>query len=277
MMKTALSLLVVVFAACTSADEPTVDRTPTVASEPAHAPTISNDWRARGAADVAAMKQTSPTLLAELQALAPSKTRAGHLRFTSTLPSDPRATSVLLDRLTRGASDDERAALVEALPRTTGTYADALVDLYDTERVPTVRAVYVFAAKRAPSELALHVIRRGLADRDPVVQAEAARTAASHAVGAQVETELRAALGANSAVVRAAAARALGVLGIEAARDDLVHRLSHDAAEVRLQALRALDRVAPGAVGGGMLGQLARDTDPRVSALASKLDNTATR
>ena len=167
MWKASVSLILLLSAACGGTEDAPVDRAssaPLVAPAPAQAPTIDGDWRARVQADVAALQAQDPSLYAELMALAPAKTRAGHLRFTSTPSADPRATSVLIDRLLRGASEDERAALIEALPRTRGMYADALVELFSSEPVASVRAVYVHAAKRAPADHALRVLQRGLAD-----------------------------------------------------------------------------------------------------------------
>ncbi|MBS1123813.1 MAG: hypothetical protein H6Q90_6041, partial [Deltaproteobacteria bacterium] len=54
-------------------------------------------------------------------------------------------------------------------------------------------------------------------------------------------------------------------------------RLGDGAPEVRLEALRALDRIAPGSVDAAKLSTLARDTDERISRLAVKLADTAVR
>lgn len=280
MIKHAASLVVFLFAAaCGTPDAAPVDRTagtPAVAS-PAATPTIHGDWRARVQAEVAALKADAPALYAELTALAPSRTRAGLPRFTQTLSSDPRATSVLLDRLVRGGAVAERLALAEALGRTTGTYADALVDLLDAEATPEVRGVLVFVARRAPADHALRVLQRGFADASPEVVAEAARVAAGHAAGVHLAGELRTALTSTAAPVRAEAARTLGLLGVAAARTDLLARLADGDADVRLASLRALDQLAPGSVTLATLGTLARDADPRVARLAARLADTAVR
>jgi len=123
--------------------------------------------------------------------------------FTSDALHDPRAASVFLDRLSRGGESDEvRAALVEALPRTGGTYADAAIDLLANETSAMVRGSYVFAARRAPAAQAIVLIKRGLADAAPEVQAEAARSAAAHPSGKQLAPELRATLASSDPAVK---------------------------------------------------------------------------
>lgn len=260
----------------TTTDEPAAPAAATAANAPAPAPaqvaTASRAWRDRVAAEVAALRASSPQLLAELTALAPAKTRAGHVRFTSDAIHDPRAASVFLDRLARGGeSEDVRAALVEALPRTGGAFADAAVELFGSESSALVRGSYVFAARRAPAPQAIALVKRGLADAAAPVQAEAARTAAAHASGAQVAAELRAALAAPDPAVRSEVARTLGLLKITDARDQLVPLLGDTSADVRLESLRAIDRIQPGFAKTLPLDRLAADSDPRVVALVSRL------
>lgn len=259
----------------TSADvTPTPTPTPT---SPTVAPArVATTWRERVRADLSAMKASAPQLHAELAQLAPSKTRAGFVRFTSDAIHDPRAASVFLDRLARGGdSDDVRAALVEALPRTGGTYADAAVELMGAERSSVVRAAYVHAARRAPAAHAIAIMTRGLADSDAEVQAEAARAAAAHPDGKRLATELRAALASSNAAVRAESARTLGILQIADARDALAARISDESADVRLEALRAIERIAPGSARSLPLDKLAKDEDPRIVALVGRLRATS--
>jgi hypothetical protein len=273
--------LVIFLAACGGPDDTTIDQPGTPLKPAVTAPAqqaVYADWRARVAAEVADLQATNPSLHAELTAAAPSRTRAGILRFTSTPSADPRATSVYLDRLARGGGTvAERAALAEVLARTTGTYADALVDLFASEREAAVRSAYVHTAKRVTSDLGVTVIQRGLADPAAEVQAEAARVAAGHPSGARLAGELRAALTSSAPEVRTEAARALGILGVDTARGELLARLGDGSADVRLEALRALDRIAPGSVDAARLSSLARDSDERISRLAVKLADTAVR
>lgn len=278
-MRTLTSAFVLLIGACgapaddaSSGAHPRVATAATPIAAPAAAPTASatGPWRARVAAELAALRRDAPALHAELATLQPARTRAGLLRFTTSSIHDPRVAAVFLDRIVNAREPEPvRAALVEALPRTGGLYADAAAELIASERSPLVRATYVHAARRAPADPALAIIERGLADADPVVTAEAARAAAAHPAGGRAAASLRAALGSADAMTRAAAARALGVLAVAGSEAALTARLADPAADVRLEALRALDRLAPGAVAG--LDALARDPDPRVARLAARL------
>lgn len=181
---------------------------------------------------------------AELASLQPSVTRAGFLRFTTKAIHDPRAARVFLDRLESGAeSEGVRAALVEALPRTGGEYADAIVELMAKERSPLVRAAYVHTARRAPALQAIAIAERGFVDSSPEVIAEAIRATASLADGAKLASSLRASLASSDATVRMEAARAIGILKIAIAKTEL-DALAFDASpEVRREAARATMRL----------------------------------
>lgn len=257
-------------ATSTAPPAPVAQRAPAATPAPVRAAT--GPWRERVTADLASLRATSPALLKELTELAPTTTRAGFVRFTSDALHDPRAASVFLDRLARGTETTEgRSALVEALPRTGGVFADALVELYSAETSAVVRSAYLFAARRAPATDAFALVKRGLSDSDSTVQAEAARTAAAHPGGAQLAAELRAALGASDAAVRSEVARTLGILRVASARDELVRLLTDASGDVRLESLRAIDRIEPGFAASLPLDRLANDADPRVVSLAARL------
>jgi HEAT repeat protein len=179
-----------------------------------------------------------------LETLQPSATRAGFLRFTDDAIHDPRAARVFLDRLESGTeSEGVRAALVEALPRTGGDYAGAIVELMAKERSPIVRAAYVHTARRAPAVEAIAIARRGLVDSSPEVIGEAIRATASLTDGAKLADSLRGALSSSEAQVRLEAARAIGILRIAVAKTEL-DALAFDASpEVRREAARALTRI----------------------------------
>jgi HEAT repeat protein len=214
-----------------------------------------------------------PAKRGELVALAPQTTRPGGLRFTTDVIHDARVTAVFIDRLARKTDgEDVRVALAEALPRTGGQFEDAIADLFADEGSANVRVIYVHAARRVPETRALSVFRRAFADSSVEVRAEAARSAASHEAGVKLAGELRAALGDGDPMMRAEAARSLGILKIAAARDELVRALGDGSADVRLESMRALDRIAPGSLAGSVqVTQLKSDPDERVSRLAEKL------
>ncbi|HVK88968.1 MAG TPA: HEAT repeat domain-containing protein [Kofleriaceae bacterium] len=267
--------LVIALAACTASSD---DRTTPTAAPPSSSNQPRGDWRARIAADASELRSSAPAHYAELRGAAPQTTRAHTLRFTTELIRDPRAASVFLERLAEGSDSAEvRAALVEALPRTGGIYADAVAELIVNERDAAVRTAYVFTMRRAPADLAIAVLARGLADDDTSVRAESARSAAAHTDGARLAGELRAALSASDPQLRVEAARALGILRVTGAQPELSVRLSDASADVRLEALRALDRIAPGSLTGRpALEALASDPDPRVARLAASLAGRAT-
>ncbi|HEY0137047.1 MAG TPA: HEAT repeat domain-containing protein [Nannocystis sp.] len=126
---------------------------------------------------------------------------------------------------------------------------------------------------RAPAELALPALRAGLADPDPAI-----RTAAAHATGRRRDGKALAseliALATGDAVpaVRAAGCRGLGQLRLPGAFVPLQQNLSHETAEVRLAALRALARIdAARAAALPELGRLQLDPDARVAGAATKI------
>lgn len=243
-----------------------------IANAPTRAPTRSA-WCTRVATELRDLQANDATLRSELATLMPARTRAGHLRFGTSKIHDPRATAVFLDRLASGNEpEDVRAALAEALPRTGGAYADALAGLLEAESSARVRSVLVATAARAPIAVADDVIRRGLADASIEVRLEAARTAGAHPDGARLGNALRAALATPDPGLRAEIARTLGVHRIGSARDQLVGLLADTSGDVRLQALRAIDRIAPGSLrDDAKLARLANDSDARVSRLATEL------
>ena len=182
----------------------------------------------------------------ELMDLQPSVTRAGFLRFTDGAIHDPRAARVFLDRLESGTeSEGVRAALVEALPRTGGEFADAVVELMAKERSPIVRAAYVHTARRAPATQAIAIAERGFADASPEVVAEAIRATATLADGAKLASALRSSLSSSDATVRLEAARAIGVLKIAIAKTELDALAFDVSPEVRREAARASTRSRP--------------------------------
>lgn len=189
-------------------------------------------------------EQLSDSQESKLYQLQPTVTRAGFLRFTDESIHDPRVARVFLDRLESGTeSEGVRAALVDALPRTGGEYADAVIVLLEKERSPIVRAAYIHTARRAPGKQAIAIAQRGLGDSSPEVVAEAIRATASLPDGAKLAGSLRASLSSGDPTVRMEAARALGILRVTVAKSEL-DALANDASpEVRREATRAISRI----------------------------------
>lgn len=191
-------------------------------------------------------------------------------RVAADLAAGRPGASVVLDRLARKVDpEDVRVSLVEALPRNGGIYADALADLFVDEGSAKVRAAFVRAT---PSQQILPIMRRAFADSSTEVRIVAVRAAASHPACEQLASELRTALADSDPALRAEAAKSIGELKIEAARDQLARALGDGNAEVRLEAMRALDKIAPGSLAGtAAVTQLRSDPDQRVAELAQKL------
>ncbi|MCG8418027.1 MAG: HEAT repeat domain-containing protein [Proteobacteria bacterium] len=238
---------------------------------PAQRPGTS--WRQRVSLQVAELEDYAPEVLARFSSIKPLRTRAGHLRFSTDAIHDPRAAAVFLGRLERGNEPAAvRAALAQALPRTGGFFADALVDLLDAETDQRVRAVLVASARRAPVDLALPALARGLRDASPNVRAEAAYTVSALPAGARLAGTLISLLADSAEKPRVAAAEALGVLRVARARNALAALLGDASSDVRLATLRALGQIDPSWIKGRpMLGTLAADSDPRIARLARHL------
>jgi HEAT repeat protein len=215
----------------------------------------------------------APVAADELGALQPVRTRAGHLRFTDPRLADPGAAAVFAARLAAPATPAaERLALAEALPRCGGAWAPAALQQLAVEADPEVRAVLVGGLRRADAPAARDGARAGLADASPRVRAAAATLAGwVPAAGDELRPALRARLADAAPEVRAAAARALGLLADREGSAALARGLGDEAAEVRLESLRALQRIDPAdAAARPELAALRADADARVRRLAGR-------
>jgi hypothetical protein len=258
------------FGGCAEADDALSERNASIeASSQAEVVSSDDGWRARATRDAEETRRGLPELARLVDQLEPRPTRAGFLRFTTSAIHDPAVAPLLLTRLAEGGDPPSvRAALVEALPRTGGDYAEAVVELLDHETDPDVRVALVASLRRAPGPHAIAGLTVALADDDPQIRALAAETAAMHDEGHALAEPLRAGLGDEHGSVRAAAARAMGVLGIGTASDELAGLVADETAEVRLEALRALNRIDPDAAARlPELAALRRDSDPRVARM----------
>jgi HEAT repeat protein len=207
----------------------------------------------------------------------PQRTRAGQLRFADEeLHDNPEAATMILERLAIEPRAEVRAALVEALPRTGGQWLAAIEERFTTEPAAAVRVAMAAIAPRAAGGTGGALLSLALGDREASVRTEAAHASASLGAAAALEAKLdgrlQALLADAESRPRAAAARSLGVLGIGQSFPSIRSLLRDADAEVRLQALRALERLAPDrAAGLAELAALERDADARVSRLASRL------
>jgi len=243
----------------------------TAAATPA--PAVA-DWRPWVAAEVERLRSERPDYFDELMALPVRPTRAGFPRLTGPLVRDPDAAPILLHRLlSRAEPVDTRAAIVEALPRTTGDFSAAAAELMALETDPRVRELLCAALARAQAPFAIEGLERGLHDSAARVRAEALRSLGRRTTdAAELAPDIIAALSDPEAVVQQEAARALGNLELESAKDALVARLDSPSADVRLHSLRALSRIDPEhARTLPQLEALRSDPDPKLARLAEQL------
>ncbi len=229
------------------------------------------DWTLRVDATLEQSRRADPDLAQRRLDLSPIATRAGFLRFPIAYMNVPEAAPALLHRLQGERSAAVRGALADSLSRQSAAWGDAVLELLAAEPDPSVRAVLVHALRFLPPDLAQDAAAMGSSDVDPVVRAEVARLIARRSDGAALAQELLSGLQDPSAAVRAASAQSVGALGIEAGAA-LLPLLQDEAADVRLQGLRALDRIDP--VGTKSLARtvaLANDVDARVARKAARI------
>ena len=216
---------------------------------------------------------TDAALVTHAWTTQPGITRAGTPRFTDPTLYNPALTPVILERLSSGGENDYvRLALVELLPRTGGEWDGALVELYTTEPSADVRSVMVEVTRRADPEDARALLRQATADSSALVRAAVMRTIPYVDDGAGMSSPLLAGLTDESPEVRSFAARSAGWTGLDDAWDELVVLLSDVEPDIRLHALRALERLdAEAAAGLDALDTLEIDIDPRVSRAARQI------
>lgn len=231
----------------------------------------SGDWRVRQQAAAITAWNDDPDAAELAWDLAPRVTRAGFPRFHDPALRDSGVAPIILERLrTQGEDEAVRMALVELLPRVGGDWSALLAEAYADEHQPGVRMMMVETARRADDpDAAQALLALGAADRAPTARAAAMRTA-PHIDGAA--SLVRAGLSDADAMVRADAARAAGWLEDDAAITELRALLRDGDGEVRLRALRAIERIDADALRGDpIVADLAQDADPRVARAAASL------
>jgi hypothetical protein len=232
----------------------------------------SADWRVRQQAAVVHGWRSWPELYERFDAQQAIPTRGGVLRFRGDELADPRLAPVFLERLLEGPEPAMRLALLEVLPRTGGDWAQGYVDLMAQEQDPETRGFMVASLRFADAEHGIEGIRIGLKDDSALVRGEAARAAGWHEQGGSLGSELAAACGDADAYVRAMAARSIGYRGVSGAWGAVTPLLRDADAEVRLRALRTLERLDVEALRAlPELDDLAHDADPRVRRAATSL------
>lgn len=237
----------------------------------AEAPRV--DWQARVAIAIEKLQTEAPELLAQIEAMQPTRSNADGLIFTQRELHDPRAAPILLRRLLAGADPVKvRCAIVDALPLTGGDWQEGAAAMIAVDSSAQVRKQLVEVMRYAgPS--AVHGLRLGFKDEDPEINIAAARTAGFSKQGPELLPELYSSTFDSDWDLRAAAVQALGMLKLPQSRDVLIKALADESRDVRLQALLALESLDPeGLLELPELEKLAHDhKSHRISRKATQL------
>jgi hypothetical protein len=219
------------------------------------------------------VRTVNPALAQGLIALEPLPTRARMPRFQSELFLQADAHWVLGERLlAEGDSPEVRAALVHAYAGLDGAKIQLLLHLARADREAQVRGAAVTVLGRGDTPLGLAAIRLGLEDSSSQVRLVAVSAAGYRPDGAEVASELLAALSDSDASVRAYAARSLGWLEYTGAWEPLRPLLQDPSGDVRVHALRAMRTVNLADTAAlPELDKLVTDPDERVVAVARSL------
>lgn len=232
------------------------------------------DFRVRAQAAVLLGWRHDVDLFVDVWTAVPVNSRRNRQqRFVGEVFLDPAARPAVVERLVHGLDGSlAQAGLVRSLPALGEDWADDAVALLGELDDPRARSAAVTLMRRADGDAALVGLELGLADESPEVRAQAARMAGFRADGDALASQLIEAVGDHDAPTRAAAARALGWLQLSEARSVLAAATSDSDPEVRLHALRSLDRVDAEAANElpGLLG-LASDSDPKVARVARRI------
>ena len=201
----------------------------------------------------------------------PGKTRAGFLRFSGPVVSDPALMPILAARLAQGHDTPEvRVALAESLWRTGGDWDWVAVRILAEEADPSVREVIVDTLRHASGDAVLSALETSGADDDPDVRAAAMRSLGRVEGGAAFSHIILDGLSDEATEVRGFAARSAGWMELDAAWELLTGLLTDPHPETRLKSLRALEDIDANRLSSlPQLVTLERDTDHRVARLAT--------
>lgn len=233
----------------------------------------ASDWRAALDAQVAEAWAQHPVEAAAAAKAEPIRTRNGLPRFVGEEVWNPAATPILLERVVNGGEDAAtRAALIEAALRSGGDWSGTVAGLLAVEEDAAVRRMLAEVLREAEPVDASVGLPLAAADEDAAVRAAAMRAIGGRPDGATWEPLVRSALSDPDASVREHAARAAGWLGLGNTWSGLEGLLSDSSPDVRLSALRALERLDPVRLEGvPALKKLQQDPDSRVARAAAGL------
>ena len=224
-----------------------------------------------------AVASSRPEFAATIRELQPTPTRnRALLRFSGIEHQDADAAVLFAERLLDepNTSTAQRVALADVLTRTGASpelAGDLVLLTLADEDDAAVRRTLVSKFARMNSEFAAEGLPLALEDVDDGVREEAVYALASHPELGDLHGRLIERLEDPSAVVRASAARSLGVLKYAPALEPLRSHLASDDADERLSSLRAIGRIDADYAAGLDLTRLMDDADSRVANEATRI------
>lgn len=227
-----------------------------------------------GPSELAAPPLSGTELAEFIDNAEPAIARDKSLRFSDARLVNKEAAPLLAARLRDSQDKPEvKHALILALPKTKGQYAQTVLDLLQSEPDNSLRVDLVDSLRLSTEPvLALKGLKLALTDKSPAVRTRAVFAIGRRPDGASLGALLITALSDSSPKVQSQSARALGNLSISEGFEALLPLLSHREATVRLEVLRAMARIdGERAASLSELGTLENDLDSRVRTAAAKV------
>lgn len=234
---------------------------------------LARDPRADLDAAVARAWAEHPVEAAAAAAAEPIRTRNGLPRFVGEDVWNPAVTPILLERAISGEQDPQlRQALIEAAVRSGGDWDEVVVAQLGLEPDPAVRRMLAEVLREAGAGPAAEGLALAVQDEEAAVRAAAMRALGGRADGAKLGSLVLDGLDDVDADVRKEAARSAGWLALDQGWEGLTGLLADPDPDVRLNAIRALERLdAPRLSRLPALAPLRADVDPRVARAAASV------
>jgi hypothetical protein len=229
------------------------------------------------AAALAAATRAAPDTAAWVGSALPAQARNGAPIFTDPRFFTPGGLAAAAQRLAAGEDPPPvRAALAQVVVRGQALPPADVVALFHGEPAADVRAVLVAGAADFSAADAEPFLVDALRDPAAPVRAAALRALSQHPAGAAWGRLAALSTTDADATVRALAVRHLGWSGDRGGWDLAAAALEDAAPEVRLAALRAVERLdAPRAAGLAAVQRLAADPDAAVATAARRVQGGA--